>query len=379
MFPSGLPIRFFLIYPVFFARFIRSLAAEVYLGLQAYGGSGKALGVGLAPFASPASDSLSASLASSMRSVMREDILFSRLFTVAEGGPEVTDKLDSVTWGGLGAQVVVTANVKADGPDALMECRIYDVTSGKILWGKEGKGSKLNFRRLAHLMADLVTYQLSGQPGVAHTRIAFVNNHTGNKEIYVMDYDGADVRQLTHFHSITLGPKWSPDGKSIAFVSYKAGNPDAYLMDANGGNVQDLSNRQGLNSAPNWAPDGNTLALTLSRGGDPELYLLERSGRIVRRLTYSPGVDTSPTFFAEWPADRFCFRPHGQSRAVRHGRDGRRRSAADVRTMDRCAGLVSAGGRDRLRAPAQPGALRYLCSRPFRSQQSRGVRSRRAQ
>jgi len=275
----------------------RSLyAAEVYLGLQAFGGQGNPLGVGLAPFTATAPDLESSTLASSIRSVMREDILFVRLFSVTEGGPAPSDKLDSVAWGALSAQVVVSASVRADGPDVQMECRIYDVSSGKVLWGKEGKGPKLNARRLAHLMADQVTFQLSGQPGIAHTRIAFVNNHTGSKELYVMDYDGSNVRQLTHFHSITLLPKWSPDGKWIAFNSYKAGNPDAYLINADGLNLQGLSTRQGLNTSVNWAPDGNNLALTLSRGGDPELYLIERSGRIVRRLTYSPGVDTSPSF-----------------------------------------------------------------------------------
>ena len=178
------------------------------------------------------SDSESSALASSLRSVMREDILFTRLFSVTEGGPTVGAKLDSMAWSGLGAQVVVTGDVKVNGPDVHMECRIYDVTSGKVLWGKEGSGPKLNARRLAHLLSDQITFQLSGQPGIAHTRIAFVNNHSGKKEIYVMDYDGANVRQLTRIHSITLGPKWSPDGKTIAFVSYKAGNPDAYLIDA---------------------------------------------------------------------------------------------------------------------------------------------------
>jgi TolB protein len=271
-------------------------SAEVYLGLQAYGGTGKALGVGIAPYTWPASDSESSTLASQLRSVMREDILFTRLFSVVEGGPVVTEKVDSVAWSGLGAQVLVTANVKVDGPQVKLECRIYDVSTGKILWGKEGSGPKLNARRLAHLMSDQVTFQLSGQPGIAHTRIAFVNNQTGKKEIYVMDYDGANVRQLTHLHSITLLPKWSPDGKWIAFNSYRAGNPDAYLIDADGQNLKELSTRQGLNTSPNWAPDGNSLAVTMSRGGDPELYLIDRGGRILRRLTYSPGVDTSPSF-----------------------------------------------------------------------------------
>ena len=66
--------------------------AEVYLGLQAYGGTGKALGVGIAPFTAPPSDSESASLADQIRSVMREDILFTRIFSETEGGPKVEAK-----------------------------------------------------------------------------------------------------------------------------------------------------------------------------------------------------------------------------------------------------------------------------------------------
>ncbi len=279
----------------------------MYLGLQAFGGSGKQLGVGLAPFTSPASDSESASQASSLRSVMREDILFTRLFSVAEGGPTVGDKLDSMAWSGLGAQVVVTGDVKVIGPDVHMECRIYDVGTGKILWAKEGSGPKLNARRLAHLLSDQVTFQLSGQPGIAHTHIAFVNNHTGKKEIYVMDYDGANVRQLTRIHSITLLPKWSPDGKFIAFNSYRAGNPDAYLIDANGGSLQDLSTRQGLNTSPNWSPDGHTLAITMSRGGDPELYLVQRNGTYYSPADLFSWRRYQSEFFSEWAADRFYF------------------------------------------------------------------------
>lgn len=271
-------------------------AADVYLGLQANGGTGKALGVGFARYTPEGSDPETSSLTEQIRAVMREDLLFTRLFSITEGGPVPDKQLDSVAWGGLGAQVVVGATVKADGTQVSLECRIYDVSSGKILWAKGGSGAKISARRLAHLMSDQVTFQLSGQPGIAHTRIAFVNNRTGKKEIYVMDYDGANVRQLTQLHSITLLPKWTPDGKSIVFNSYKAGNPDAYIMDADGTNLKILSGRQGLNTSLNAAPDSTQFAVTLSRGSDPDLYLLDKGGRILRRLTHSPGVDTSPSF-----------------------------------------------------------------------------------
>lgn len=289
-------LRLFAIFLIFNFELPFCYAAEVYLGLQAHGGNGQPLGVGVAPFETPPNDSESDALAKNVRSVMREDLLFSRLFSIVEGGPAPSTKLDSSAWNALTAQVVIGGVVKAEGSLVKVECRIYDVNSGKVLYGKEGSVAKNNYRRLAHLLADQLIYQLSGQPGVAHTRIAFINNQTRHKEIYLMDYDGANVRQLTSHKSITLLPKWAPDGKSIAYNSYRAGNPDAYILDVEAGAVRDLSTRQGLNTCPNWSPDGATLALTMSKGGDPELFLIDKGGKIIRRLTYSPGVDTSPTF-----------------------------------------------------------------------------------
>jgi TolB protein len=289
-----------------------SLATDVYLGLQAYGAGGKQLGVGLAPFSAASANPEAGAVAQRLRSVIREDLLFEHLFSLTEGGPAPSVKhLDAVAWSGLGAQVVVAGIVRLQGQTVALECQIYDVGTGKLLYAKEGTAVPQAEQRLAHLLADQLTFQLSGQPGIAHTRIAFINNHTHHKEIYVMDYDGHNVQQMTFDHAIALLPKWSPDGKQIAFNSYRAGNPDAYLLDYPGGSIHRLSMRQGLNTAPSWSPDGATLAITISHGGDPDLYAIDRSGRILRRLTNVLGVDTSP-----------CFSPNGQQIAFVSDRTG---------------------------------------------------------
>src|SRR5262249_3027161 len=152
-----------------------------------------------------------ANLAKYMRSIIRDDLLFERLFNVVEGGPSPEPKLDSMAWSGVGAQVLVGGDARTDGDNVHLEGRNYEVSGGKILWAKEGVGPKTNSRRLAHLLSDQLTFQLSGQPGIAHTRIAFVNNHSHHKELYVMDYDGFNTQQLTSMHSITLLPKFAPN------------------------------------------------------------------------------------------------------------------------------------------------------------------------
>ncbi len=272
-----------------------AFSADVYLGLQAYGGNGKTLGVGLPDFKAATTEA--SDIAKTLRSVLREDLLFERMFTIAENGPLPSDgKLDALAWSALGAHVVVTADVSLQGEDVTLECKVYDVGSGKVIFGKQGSGTKASLRRLAHLLADDLTFKFSGQPGIAHSRIAFVNDGTRHKEVYVMDYDGANVQQLTRHRSIALLPKWGSDGKSIVFNSYRAQNPDAYVLEYPGGGLRELSTRQGLNTAPNWSPDMSMLALTISRGADPDLFLIDASGKVIRRLTFTPGVDTSPSF-----------------------------------------------------------------------------------
>ena len=76
-------------------------------------------------------------------------------------------------------------------------------------------------RIFAHQFADEIIGKLSGGlPGIASTQIAFVSNRSGNKEIWAMDYDGANQHQLTQLHTISLTPRWSPDATRIAFTCY---------------------------------------------------------------------------------------------------------------------------------------------------------------
>jgi TolB protein len=149
-------------------------------------------------------------------------------------------------------------------------------------------------RRVAHAWADEVVRHFLGAPGIAHTRIAFVNSATGKKEVCVVDYDGKNFQRLTDDRSIALFPKWSPDGKTIAYTTYRAGGAHLFLLGLDGQKTP-LAQYEGLNSAASWLPDGQSLVATLSMGRDPNLYLIDRAGRVQRALTNSSAVDTAPT------------------------------------------------------------------------------------
>jgi TolB protein len=140
-----------------------------------------------------------------------------------------------------------------------------------------------------------------GLPGISSTQIAFVSSRTGTKELWVMDYDGANQHALTSLRSISLTPRWAPDNSRIAFTCYsKASSGPAspqicmYSMDA--GKVLGFPRFKGTNSAPSWNGDGSKIVFSSSMAGNPELYSSNSSGGDLKRLTFANGASTSPVW-----------------------------------------------------------------------------------
>jgi TolB protein len=180
--------------------------------------------------------------------------------------------------------------------------RLFDVVNQTQIMKKSYLDEATAVRQIVLRFADDMMLQLTGEPGIFNTRIAFVGDGTGHKEIYVADFDGFNPRRLTSDNSIDLNPEWSQDGKSLAYVSYKKGNPsqrenpNLYLMNLLTKSVQVLSQRPGLNITPAWHPQGGKLAATLSVSGNSELYLIDTRGQILEQLTKSFAIAVSPSW-----------------------------------------------------------------------------------
>lgn len=235
---------------------------------------------------------------STLNQTIANDLKFCRTFNLLENGPAVSRKSDALAWAKLGSDVVLAGEMKFKGADRFeASAQLYDTRSGKEVLSVTRRGDVTETRWVAHEFANEVVKYFTGRPGFFHSKIAFVNDTTGRKELYVADFDGKNVKRLTNDNSIVILPRFSPDGKQIAFTSYVSGKPDLYLINTNGSGRKKVSIKSSqLNVSPSWSPQGDQMAVTLSLDGRPNIYLIDLFGGVKQRLTDGQGADTAPSF-----------------------------------------------------------------------------------
>jgi len=154
-----------------------------------------------------------------------------------------------------------------------------------------------NARVIAHRFANEIIFRLGGGiMGITESKIVYVSTRSGNKEIWSMDYDGANQKQVTNLRSISLSPRISPDSSRIAFSSYAQGGPNITMWSLELNRAVSFPRFGGTNLSPAWSADGTKLAFSSSRNGDPEIYISDANGSNLRRMTSYRGPDVSPVW-----------------------------------------------------------------------------------
>lgn len=260
-----------------------------------------------------------------MVEVIRADLDFSPFYEIVSIDSlfmrhmELTE-MTLLGWSRMGAAYVVKGEAEFADSILTFKYRLYSTKSGLEFARGTVKSPLADHRQSAHRIASEIIYYLTGEPGMFDSRICFISSRSGNKELYVCDYDGANIRQITHNGSINLSPFFSPDGKVILFTSYLNGNPCLYQCEVADGKTSLLAAYPGINSAGEISPDGNSIVCALSRDGNSEIYLLDRTGRLDRRLTMTTSIESGP-----------CWSPTGNEIAFTSDRSG----TPQIYVMDR--------------------------------------------
>jgi len=185
------------------------------------------------------------------------------------------------------ADYVAFGNLQDNGSLAA-DTYLYDIKTRQQLIASRHAG---DVRRIAHEFADEIVKLLTGNDGIATSRIAYVSGDS----IRMMDYDGLNSRGFASDGSYVRFPQFSPDGRYLAYVSFKTGVPNIVVRSSDGG-VVGGTRFNSTTSSPSISPSGQlAFSSAISGDGSMEIYVSNLDGSNPRRLTRTPkGINISP-------------------------------------------------------------------------------------
>ncbi|MDR3464567.1 MAG: Tol-Pal system beta propeller repeat protein TolB [Xanthobacteraceae bacterium] len=205
-------------------------------------------------------------------------------------------------WKVIGAQALVTGRVESQGGQQVrVEFRLWDVLPGTQIQGTAYTTTLTNWRRIGHIISDVIYERLLGESGYFDTRIVYIAGSGPRsrrvKRLAIMDQDGENNRFLTDGSFLALTPRFHPTRDEIAFMSYLNNKPRVYLFNLGNGQQRLLGNFDGITLSPRFAPDGNSviMAQTNASGGSA-IMTVGLNGGGSRRLTDGSAIDVSPCY-----------------------------------------------------------------------------------
>lgn len=212
-------------------------------------------------------------------------------------------------WESIQAQILFVGEIsQGEGKDIIFDGKLYDVKAGERITGKRYTGDSSLLRLMAHRMSDEVL-KMFGEPPLFQSKITFISDRDGNKELYMMDYDGFNPVRLTFNETVDYMPGWSTDGKKIAYTSYRGDKATLWLYNIYEGTRSKVFD-EGTTYGPVFSPDGKKMAFCSSEDeGNSEIYTANSDGTKVKRLTFNKAIDTAPTWspnsrFVAFTSDR---------------------------------------------------------------------------
>jgi TolB protein len=150
--------------------------------------------------------------------------------------------------------------------------------------------------------------------------IVFTSVRDGDLEIYTMATDGSSVKRLTHEPGYDGGPFFSHDGRTIVYRRdvhpdeaslkryqellaqhlYRPGVLEIWVMDKDGGNKRQVTHLGAASFAPYFHPDDRRIIFASNypdaRGRNFDLYSIAVDGSGLERITTEPTFDGFPMF-----------------------------------------------------------------------------------
>lgn len=273
--------------------------------------------------------------------LLRNDFSFyQKKFFLIEAAPNNTNYRPPTNydyWNGKAVRYLGTVSAEKSGDSLKINVSFEDVKNRQQIFNTTTTTSIANLRKNGHDIANSVYKQIVGKDSIFKSKIVFVSDRNSRgsktvKEVYMMDFDGRNVTQITSHGGIAISPSMSLDGRylvySLILNSGGKRNNNLYLMDMRTKQSHIISNREGMNSGAVFLPGGKSIALTLTVSGNAEIYEMNLDTKNLRAITkhFSSDVDPSVTYdgrLMTFLSDRagkamiYTAEPAGEERSVK--------------------------------------------------------------
>lgn len=241
--------------------------------------------------------------------LIRNDFSFyQKKFYLIEAAPNNTATRPATNyeyWNTKGIRYLglVTASV-GSGDTFKVNFILEDIRSQKQLFNQTVSTNLAGYRRAGHELSDGAYQKMIGKESIFKSKIVFVsdrNSRAGKiiKEVYMMDFDGKNVVQLTSHGGTTISPAMSKDGRYLVYSlipnSIGKRNHNLYLMDLKTKEAKIISSKDGINSGAVFLNDGKKIALTLTQSGNAEIYEMDLDTGALRKITNHFASDVDPS------------------------------------------------------------------------------------
>jgi TolB protein len=248
-------------------------------------------------------------------------------------------EFDSAAFLKAGIGLYIDGEYTLDPSVVAFTCFVNDANTRERLFEKKYRGKPADLRKLSHQFCNDLYELLFGDKGIFQTRILYIRNDLGQKNVWIMDFDGYNQQALTKgkilnlfpsfvgnsamiwtsyqkgkpdiylapidsdkrmviaaSRGIQVSPSVSPIDGTIAYASSKNGNLDIYTCNPDGSGPKQITANWGVETAPSWSPSGYQITFTSDRSGNPQIYVMDADGANQRRITYRSRYSDSPSW-----------------------------------------------------------------------------------
>ena len=320
-------ILFFCALPIF----SKSVAAKIYVDIDSP--TFQQIPVAICDFGNQiTSANKSANFGITVADDVKKDLSLTGMFNILNkksflennppGNAATTENIRFSDWAAIGADYLLRGNITQNNKEIIVESRLFDVTRGEILFNKKYRSDINKLKAISRAIASDILLTLTNDEGDFSTKIAFVYKKGSKSDIYTINYDGSDLKNITNHQSIMIAPRWSPDGTFLAFTSFRDRRPEVYIRNLKNGTEKKVASFEGLNLCGSFSPDGKKLLLTLSKDNNEEIYSLDLDTIKLRRLTNNYAIDVSPSWSPDGKRIAFVSNRSGSPQVYTMDADG---------------------------------------------------------